>query len=252
MAFPTVTLEVNGDDVTVNTLPDAGQGTMANTLGVNIASDQSAVSVAQSGTWTVQVGNTPNTSAILVDGSGVTQPVSIAAPFTLPTGASTNVTGAVTNPTSNLVRPADTTAYALNDFIGSSTVAASCVVPSFVIANSAGGARIGGLMLKTSATTGWGTIQVSVNLWRAAPTYTTGDNATYTVATGAANWIGNCLITLRQFGDGAIGRGPITTNGDLFTKLASGTSVFWDLEITTGTPTPISSQTFTLTAELLN
>src|SRR5204863_4139895 len=36
------------------------------------------VSAVQNGTWTVQVGNTPNTTPILVDGSGVTQPVSIA------------------------------------------------------------------------------------------------------------------------------------------------------------------------------
>lgn len=39
--------------------------------------DFSATSpVTQSGTWTVQIGNTPNTTAIKVDGSAVTQPVS--------------------------------------------------------------------------------------------------------------------------------------------------------------------------------
>lgn len=46
------------------------------------------VSAAQSGTWTVQPGNTANTTAWKVDGSAVTQPVS-AASLPLPTGAAT-------------------------------------------------------------------------------------------------------------------------------------------------------------------
>lgn len=44
--------------------------------------------VTQSGTWTVQPGNTANTTAWKVDGSAVTQPVS-AASLPLPTGAAT-------------------------------------------------------------------------------------------------------------------------------------------------------------------
>lgn len=47
-----------------------------------------AVQAAQSGTWTVQPGNTANTTAWKVDGSAVTQPVS-AASLPLPSGAST-------------------------------------------------------------------------------------------------------------------------------------------------------------------
>lgn len=66
-----------------------GQATMANSAPVVIASDQSAVPVTltsttitgtvaatQSGTWTVQPGNTANTTAWKVDGSAVTQPIS--------------------------------------------------------------------------------------------------------------------------------------------------------------------------------
>lgn len=45
---------------------DDGQETMANSISVAIASDQSAVPASQNGTWTVQPGNTPNTSAWLV------------------------------------------------------------------------------------------------------------------------------------------------------------------------------------------
>lgn len=47
-----------------------------------------ATQAAQSGTWTVQPGNTANTTAWKVDGSAVTQPVS-AASLPLPTGAAT-------------------------------------------------------------------------------------------------------------------------------------------------------------------
>lgn len=66
-----------------------GQSTMANSAPVVIASNQTAVPVTltsttitgtvaatQSGTWTVQPGNTANTTAWKVDGSAVTQPVS--------------------------------------------------------------------------------------------------------------------------------------------------------------------------------
>jgi hypothetical protein len=68
-----------------------GQKTKANSLAVTLASDQDAlpitdnagsltvdgtVGATQSGTWTVQPGNTANTTAWKVDGSAVTQPVS--------------------------------------------------------------------------------------------------------------------------------------------------------------------------------
>jgi len=72
-----------------------GQKAMAAGVPVTLASDQSAIPVSQSGTWTVQPGNTANTTpwlttinqggnsatvtvggALLVDGTGGTQPVS--------------------------------------------------------------------------------------------------------------------------------------------------------------------------------
>ena len=90
--------------------PALGQTTMAGSSPVVIASNQSAVPASQSGTWTVQPGNTANTtpwlttisqggnsatvtasSALKVDGSAVTQPVS-AASLPLPTGAATEST----------------------------------------------------------------------------------------------------------------------------------------------------------------
>lgn len=53
------------------------------------------VAATQSGTWTVQPGNTANTTAWKVDGSAVTQPIS-AASLPLPTGAAAKVAMSVT------------------------------------------------------------------------------------------------------------------------------------------------------------
>jgi hypothetical protein len=89
-----------------------GQHSMAASLSVALASDQSSIPVTQSGTWTtgrtwslstgsdsvnaaqsgtwiVQPGNTANTTAWKVDNSAVTQPISAAA-LPLPSGASTS------------------------------------------------------------------------------------------------------------------------------------------------------------------
>jgi hypothetical protein len=61
----------------------------------------------------------------------------------------------------------------------------------------------------------------------------------------------NFLISLTQFGDGAVGGGPLTGANELALKLASGTTVFWDMQILS-VATPGSGQTFTLAAEVLN
>jgi len=85
-----------------------GQTTMAASMPVAIASNQSAVPALQSGTWTVQPGNTANTTpwlatisqgsnsavvsatgALKIDGSAATQPIS-ASVLPLPTGAATS------------------------------------------------------------------------------------------------------------------------------------------------------------------
>src|SRR5437660_138343 len=137
MAFPTATI-TQGSGLTINTLPNAGQATMANSLPVAIASDQSSLNVTSF--------------------SG----------------------GSITNPASTLTRPANTTAYAANQLIASSTTAASIVVPSF--ATVAGAGILPRLRLRTNAPSGWGGINLSINLWSAAPTYTNGDSGAYAPA----------------------------------------------------------------------
>lgn len=80
-------IHVNLRDASANQL--LGSKTSANSIPVVIASDQGAVPASQSGTWTVQPGNTANTTAWKVDGSAVTQPIS-AASLPLPSGAATS------------------------------------------------------------------------------------------------------------------------------------------------------------------
>jgi len=164
---------------------------------------------------------------------------------------STSYSGAITNPTSTLTRPNDTTAYAINDLIASSTTAGSIVVPSFAIANSAGGAIIPRVRVNTNVTTGWGAVNLLVTLWAVAPTYTNGDNGAYAVATGSANRIGQYQVTLTQNGDGADGEGMPNVGNASAVKLASGTAIYWDIQTLTAA-TPIANQTFVITPELLN
>jgi hypothetical protein len=54
----------------------AAQGTAANLNATVVGTGTFATQAAQSGTWTVQPGNTANTTAWKVDGSAVTQPIS--------------------------------------------------------------------------------------------------------------------------------------------------------------------------------
>lgn len=168
-------------------------------------------------------------------------------------GGGSSYTGpftSVTNPTSTLTRPADTTAYSALDLVASSTTAGSVVVPSFSVPTGGQGV-LQRLVLATNATTGFDSSQFTVRLWRAAPTYTNGDNGAYAVATGAANHIASFTCYLSQYGDGAVGGCSINSGNLTAIKLASGTSVYWDIQ-SQGAYTPISGQTFTLTAEVAN
>jgi hypothetical protein len=62
----------------------------------NIGVTGSTVPVSQNGVWTVQIGNTPNTAAIKVDGSAVTQPVAELPSSTIATAVSSAAGAAIT------------------------------------------------------------------------------------------------------------------------------------------------------------
>lgn len=76
-----------------------------NGLSVNVTNASLTVgshAVTQSGTWTVQPGNTPNTTAWKVDGSAVTQPISMAAKTIV------SKTGSASSSGNNTIVPAGT------------------------------------------------------------------------------------------------------------------------------------------------
>lgn len=157
----------------------------------------------------------------------------------------------IANPASVLTRPANTTAYSQGDLVSSNTTAGSIVVPSVA---AAGGAAGSGSMLSfrllTSATTGMGGVSFAMEFWSAAPTFTNGDNGAYAVATGAATWLGSASIAnMIQVADGAYGVAVPDTVAAIDFALASGTAIFWSLEVTNSAGfTPTSGQTFTLQA----
>jgi hypothetical protein len=213
----------------------SGTALAVTVAGVATASKQPALGTAGS----------PSADVLTVQGSasGTSIPVAITS------GGGLSQT--ITNPTSTLTRPANTTAYVANAIIANNTSGASVVVPSFAIQNSAGGASIPRLRLSTNVTTGWGGVSININLWTAAPTFTNGDNGSYAPATGAAAYLGQFSVSLNQFSDGASGIAVSSSGNPVNVRLASGTAIYWDMQIT-GTATPISGQTFTLIPEVLN
>lgn len=150
---------------------------------------------------------------------------------------------------STLTRPANTTAYAQNDLIASSTTAGSIVVPSITVPRN--GMFLRRVRLHTNKTSGMGTFQGLIEFWTAAPTFSNGDNGAYAVATGAASWLAVITTaTMTQVGDGAYAAGSAPTTGDEI-LLRSG-ALYWSLKEADATGfTPASGQTFTLHAELI-
>lgn len=171
----------------------------------------------------------------------------------LPTNAP--LSPSVTGPTSTLTLTSTTTAYSAGQLIASSATAGSVVVPSFAIATAAGGVAISRVRLTTNDTTStaWGGATINVDLWLAAPTFTNGDRATWSPATGTASHFAtfNCTMSA-EYGDGAYAECAPNVGSFVLPKLASGTSVYWTLEAISASGVTGASKAFTLTPELLN
>lgn len=161
----------------------------------------------------------------------------------------------ITGPSSTLTLPSATTAYTSSQLIANSATAGSVVVPSFAIANSAGGAIITGLRLSTNdaTSTAWGGQPIQVDLWLAAPTFANGDRGAWSPATGTGNHLRTftCLMSA-EYGDGAYAECSPAVGSFSMPKLASGTSVFWTLSAPLGSGVTGASKTFTLIAETMN
>jgi hypothetical protein len=161
-------------------------------------------------------------------------------------------TGLVTvNPTSVLTRPANTTAYAVDDLVANNVTAGSVTVPSFTATPTAlGSGHLRRARLITNKTSGMDASQFLIEFWQAAPTVTNGDNGAYAIATGAANWLGQIPVTLTQVADGAYGAGAPMIGNAIDFRLASSTLIYWTLRAVTAF-TPASAQTFTLIPEIV-
>lgn len=191
----------------------------------------------------------------VVDGSGNVQPSGDVAARAIFTQQATPNTASVTNPTSTLTLSVTTTAYGIAALIANSATAGSVVVPSFAIANSAGGVRLVALKLTSndSTSTAWGAQTIQIDLWSTAPTFTNGDRGAYAVATGTAGYLGSFTGVMSPVaGDGVYAVFAPTAGNELLIKLASGTSVFWTMQALTGSGVTGASKVFTLTADIAN
>jgi hypothetical protein len=285
MVFPTATV-TQGSGWTINTLPNAGQNMMINSLGVAIASDQSAFPVTSLNSSAIANPTSTLTRSANLTSSSVTISTS-GSPYLTWTSANPPTNGQGFYPTTTVGNLTAGTTYWVRDVAGSTfnlslslgtvaivpttagsatfvleykpndmiaTSAATPAVSFFSIATSGGGVIIPRIRLSTLGTQNvitWQNAVLSVNLWSALPTYAGGDAQIYVPATGSAFWLANFSITLTQFGDGAAGFGQITGANQMALKLASGTSVFWDLQVLSYMQ-PFASQVFTLTVECLN
>lgn len=115
---------VDVGDVTIN---NASGGSAVNIQdGGNSITVDGAVAATQSGTWTVQPGNTANTTAWKVDGSAVTQPIS--GSVTVTQGTGTNLHAVIDSGTVSTI----TNVVHVDDNSGSITVDAPVGTPAFV------------------------------------------------------------------------------------------------------------------------
>jgi hypothetical protein len=263
----------DGGEVTIGALADGACSTDNGTCTLNavlkrIAQRETSLITAlgtpmQQTGGSVQTTNLPTTVSTGAGATGASSPrVTVAQDSTTVGGSASipagenhmgQVGGTTANPTSTLTRPANTTAYAQNNLVASSVTAGSVTVPSVTAARvTAGSAMLRRFRLTTNKTSGWDGTTFTVRFWSVAPTYANGDGGAYSVSTGAANYLGSANVTLSQFGDGATGIGVPTVGTEIAVKLASGSTILWDLQYTgSAALTPASGQTFTLIPEEL-
>lgn len=165
----------------------------------------------------------------------------------LPVAAAANNSGDlvvgsdVTSASSTITRAANTTAYTQNTFIGAGS--------SFIIATPS--VSIPRVRIKTNVTTGWDQVVVRVHMWSVVPTYGNADNGAYAVTCGAAVLLGQFDVILSQFADCAQGFGIPSAGAAAYMKQPT-MQVFFDLEyVGAASITPISGQTFAVTADLV-
>lgn len=238
------------------------QSALAGTLNVSLTGSQN-ITLSPSATIGLNAStNVIGKVGVQVAGSDVSNSNPI--PISIPGGAS--LTGTVSlgageamaghfggmqiNPSSTCTRPANTSGYSAADLVANNVTAGSVVVPSVSCARIAQGSfSIERARLYCNQTSNMQGVSFRVRLWITAPTYTNGDNGAYVVATGNAGYLGAMTGFFEQWGDGAMATLQVDYGPEINVKLASGQSIYWDMETLTGY-TPSSAAVFTFVPEV--
>lgn len=166
---------------------------------------------------------------------------------------------ALSGPSSTLQLTSATTAYSSGQLIGSSATAGSVVVPSFSLLPTGDAARTNTtgliprlrLSINDSTSTAWGAVGIQIDLWSSAPTFSNGDRATWSVATGAASHLGAYSCTMSaEGGDGVYGECAPSVGQAPAYALGSST-IFWTAQTTSASGVTGASKVMTLKAEVL-
>jgi hypothetical protein len=202
--------------------------------------------VTQSGTWTVQPGNTANTTAWKVDGSAVTQPV-ISTTTEVHLG---EVGGNSAIITATLTRPANTTAYVSGQLLANSVTAGSVVPITLAVSRKTDGTVVIPRIRLKKTTTSITNAQFRVHFYKTSPIVTNGDGGAW--LSTESNYIGYMDVTMdRVFSDGAKGFGTPAVGSQFIVEPSTGTVNIFALIELRAAYTPGSAEVFTVAAECL-
>jgi hypothetical protein len=251
----------------VAAIPSKGAATTANSMPVNIASDQT-VPVSVSGVSTAANQTTSNgyLATIATTGSlGATaanQATTNASLSTIATTLSTGTNAVVSynsevRLTGSFTRPANVTPYVSGYLVANSTTSGSCVPVTFANAVRQAGDCV--RIERCSVTlSGVGSAAINqtfkVHIFQASPTVTVGDGASFDSAgvlacNAGLSHAGSFAVTMMFAGsDGAVGRGTPDVGSAVTLSPSSGTSLYALIEATSAY-TPVSGQVVAVTLE---
>lgn len=162
------------------------------------------------------------------------------------------VVGSPVNVSATFTRPADTTAYAVNDLVANSTTAGSVVPMTFtnIARDTDRPIKITRVRFQKNSTNVTSASFV-VLFYNVLPVPANGDNGAY--STSVNGFVGSSTISaanfLTLFSDGVLFGGTIPTSINMIIKPASGTRDIYALIAATATYTPASAEVFTITIE---
>jgi hypothetical protein len=147
-----------------------------------------------------------------------------------------------------MVRPANTTAYAVGDLVANHATAGNVAAIELPAARYPGGeGKVAGVRLSKSNVS-LTAAAFRVHLFTAAPSVTNGDNGVFAPTNGIAKgYIGSVDVTIdKALGDGAFGR----ANAALLFDTDKPSPKLYALIEARDAYTPASAESFTLTLEL--